>query len=517
MTAYLRHLWPASLLALVLFLGWAPAAMAHGFGVRYDLPVPLGLYLAGAGAAVALSFVAIGVFVKAEAGQGDYPRFNLLRWGAARFFLGPWAVIPVKLVSVALFLLVLATGLYGDRSPTLNFAPTFVWVIWWVGLAYFSALVGNLWGLLNPWKAIFEGAEAVSKRLTGSKSLSLNLHYPTAWGVWPAVILFVLFAWIELVFPNSDKPPDIAKLALAYSATTWIGMLLFGKERWLRSGEAFSLVFGLLSRFSPTEVRMGDPKVCTRCPVDCLDAEGRCVNCYRCFHEAPPHQRQFNLRPYAVGLRSSRPVTPSMMVFVVTLLATVSFDGVLATSTWASIQNSLFNAFPSLGGHRLTAVDTVGLLGFGAIILGVYGVFSWLMRLAGGKEHTTGLIARYFVLSLLPIALGYHLAHFLTFLITWGQLIIPLASDPFGRGWDIFGTTDFQTNLTLVGARFAWFLAVVAIVIGHVVAVYLAHVVALRAFNERKHALRSQYPMLVLMVGYTVLSLWILAQPIVAE
>ncbi|PZC48890.1 MAG: hypothetical protein C1O27_000259 [Chloroflexi bacterium] len=491
--------------------------MAHGFGERYDLPVPLGLYLAGAGAAVALSFVAIGVFVKAEASHGDYPRFNLLRWRLVGLIAGPWFSVSLRVASVALLVLVIATGLYGDRSPTLNLAPTFVWVIWWVGLAYVSALVGNLWAILNPWKAIFEGVEVVAGWLTGSRRLSLDVSYPASWGVWPGVALFIVFAWIELVFPDSARPSNIAKLALAYSAITWTGMLVFGKDRWLRSGEAFSLVFGLLSRFSPTEVRMTDPKVCKKCPADCLDAEGRCVNCYHCFHEASSPQRELNLRPYGVGLLSSRPVTPSMMVLVVALLATVSFDGVLATSTWASIQNSLFNAFPSFDGHRLTVVDTAGLVGFGAIILAVFGAFSWLMSLAGGKEHTTGVIARYFVLSLLPIALGYHLAHFLTFLLIQGQPIIPLASDPFGRGWDIFGTTDFKTNISIVGARFAWFLAVIAIVIGHVIAVYLAHVVALRAFSERKHALRSQYPMLALMVGYTVLSLWILAQPIVAE
>ena len=118
-----------------------------------------------------------------------------------------------------------------------------------------------------------------------------------------------------------------------------------------------------------------------------------------------------------------------------------------------------------------------------------------------------------FAYSLLPIAIAYHVAHFFTLLVIQGQLIVPLASDPFGYGWDLFGTVDYRVNIGLIDARFAWFLGVSAIVVGHIVAVYIAHVIALRVFHNRKEAIRSQYPMLGLMVIYTVVSLWILAQP----
>ncbi len=536
--------WPAAFLALAAFLGLARLASAHGFGERYDLPVPLGLYLAGAGAAVALSFAAIGVFVKAEASQGGYPRYNLLRplRRFERLAAAPWlrltqplpdaVVTPIeravgvlwklawlfhRLGLAFLLAFIVAAGLGGSPSPALNIAPTFVWIIWWVGMAYASAFVGNVWTLINPWKAAFEVAEAIIRRLTGARSASLDLPYPAWLGVWPGVALFVIFAWIELVFPESARPSTIARLAITYSAITWTGMVLFGKDRWLHSGETFSLIFGLIARFSPTEVRTTTPQICRACPLDCLDADGRCVDCYRCFREAPASQRELNLRPPAVGLLTHRPASPSLHVLVVVLLATVSFDGIQATPAWATIQSSLFEVFPSFAGHRLTAVDTAGLVGFALIILAVYRLFARLARLAGGRERSADELARYFALSLMPIALGYHLAHFLTFLIDQGQFIIPMLSDPYGRGWDLFGTAGFERAVGIVGARFAWFTAVIAIVIGHVLAVYLAHVTALRVFKVRTHAQRSQYPMLVLMVGYTVLSLWILAQPIVAE
>lgn len=117
-----------------------------------------------------------------------------------------------------------------------------------------------------------------------------------------------------------------------------------------------------------------------------------------------------------------------------------------------------------------------------------------------------GILARIFIFSLVPIAIAYHLSHLLSFFLIFGQLIIPLASDPFGFGWDLFGTADFATDIGIVGPRFIWTISVIAIVVGHVAAVYLAHVTAIRSFADRRLARISRYPMLVLMVGYTMIS-----------
>jgi hypothetical protein len=135
--------------------------------------------------------------------------------------------------------------------------------------------------------------------------------------------------------------------------------------------------------------------------------------------------------------------------------------------------------------------------------------------ITSGQELSAERVARKFVLSLVPIALAYHLAHFFSFLLIQGQLVIPLLSDPLGHGWDLFGTTDYVIELTIVNARATWIISVAAIVVGHIFAVYLAHMTALKTFTGTKAALRSQYPMLILMVGYTMVGLWILAQPIV--
>ncbi|MGH7829314.1 MAG: hypothetical protein ACREP8_03975 [Candidatus Binatia bacterium] len=503
------------------------AAFGHGFGERYDLPVPLGLYLTGAGAAVGLSFVVMALFLRRAGGGHAYPRLDLLKFRIGRFLMSYAVVQVLQALSVGLLLLVIYTGAAGTLNQNRNFAVIFVWVIWWVGLAYFSALVGNLWVVVNPWQATFRWAEALYRTLTRGGSLALNLSYPRRLGVWPGLVLLWAFAWIELGYYAPSHPPYVALMAINYSYITWIGMLLFGREQWLRHGEAFSLVFSLLARFAPTELRVSSPKPCRRCPEECRGYDGECVNCYECFAKAEPPDRQWNLRPFAAGLVRKEEVSLSSMCFVLLLLSTVTFDGFMATPLWHSIKALLrdtfpigqdaviFLLFPWARSTPLVIVDTVGLMIVPLLFLGIYLVFCGLVSAAAGFRLSAGDSARGFIYSLIPIALAYHLAHYFTFLLIQGQWMIPLLSDPLARGWNLLGTADYRPDIGIVGAKFAWYTAVTAIVIGHIAAVYVGHVIALRIFGEARLALRSQYPMLALMVFYTVASLWILAQPIV--
>ena len=518
--------------ALILGLSLQPA-YAHGFGERYDLPVPLYLYVSGAGIAVALSFAAIGYFLRGQRVRGGYPTFDLLRLWAGRLLAHPILLLAVRAVSVGLFLLTVAAGALGSQAPVENLAPTMVWILWWVGIAYVSALLVNVWALINPLKIIFDWADALYRRFNPGDQLSLGRSYPEKLGVWPSFVLFFIFAWVELVYPNSATPRNIAFCIVAYSMVTWTGMVIYGKDVWLSKGEAFSVVFGLLARFAPSEVRVQDPARCKVCPAQCEASSDGCVDCYRCFAVAGETSRRLNIRPFGAGLLRDQAASPSLLALVVLVLATVTFDGftatpvwverlVLATVTfdgftatpvWVDIVSALLPIFDFLGGNRVTGVETMGLLAFPALFLLVYWAFSLAMTSASGSVISAQMLARLFVFSLVPIALAYHLAHFLSFLLIQGQLIIPLASDPFGYGWNLLGTAEFSPNIAIVGARFAWITSVISIVAGHVIAVYVAHVVALKRLPHRA-ALRSQYPMLVLMVGYTMVSLWILAQPI---
>jgi len=491
-------------LAFSLMLADARPALAHGFGPTYDIPIPLWLYLYGAAAAVVLAFIPLALFSRKERDAAyRYPRFDLFSVQLLRTILtSRLLTVGLRLLSVTLFFVVVIAGLVGLQSG-FNIAPTFVWVTWWVGLSFFTAFIGNLWPLVNPWRVLFDWAEGLVRRLGFRNGLELDERYPEALGVWPAVVLYLVFVWIENVFSGSYVPRNIALFALAYSLVTLYGMAFFGKETWLRRGETFSVFFGLLGRFAPTEVRVQDPDVCLDCDYCDDEAKGRCVNCYECFDRAAPDERELNLRPPAVGLGLPEKVPPGGAAFVVVVLAGVTFDGLLQTPLWLEIV-------------RLTPVtQTLGTILLPLLFFGVYLGFVELSRILGGGEGSFRRFAAAYAFSLVPIAIAYQMAHYYTYLLIQGQMIISLVSDPLGWGWNLFGTADFEPRYGIVGAGFVWYSQVALIVAGHVIAVYLAHSISLRLLRDPVRALRSQLPMLVLMVLYTISSLWILAQPIV--
>jgi hypothetical protein len=465
-------------------VAFATPAGAHGFGQRYDLPIPLSFYLVGTAAVVVVSFTIVGLFVREVSRVARYPRLDLIATPLGRWLASPALVLALKFVALAAFIITVIAGFRGDQNPYKNIAPTMVWIIAWVGLAYVSAFVGDLWAVINPWRTIHDELETIYRGITHGSELSIRLPYPAALGVWPAFVLLLVFSWIELVYPNPAVPLIIAWLALAYSALTFAGMLLFGRERWLARGEVFTLLFGTFARFAPIEVRTGA-------------------------------QPGLWLRPYGAGLLDSDAVSTSMMAFVLLLLASVLYDGALGTPEWGSLEGAIAAHLPGLGDFKLMAIRTFGLVAFWLVFFGAYvGVCALMSAVVAGRLSPLAM-ARSFAFTLVPIAIGYHLAHYLTFLLIQGQYIIPLVSDPFGFGWNLFGTAGYRVDIAIVGARFAWVTAVAAILTGHVAAVYLAHVKAMQVLDARSTALRSQVPLTALMVVYTFVSLSILAEPIV--
>jgi len=500
--------------AAVATCGAATPAGAHGFGQRYDLPLPLSLYLLGTAAAVLFSFVVVGLFVRHAPQPRGYPHVDLLAHRLGRLIASPGLTVSIKLVSFVLFVVAVLAGFFGNQNPYQNIAPTLVWIIGWVGLAYVSAFMGNLWSLINPWRTLFDGGEALYRHAVRGRDLSLHLAYPEALGVWPAFVLLLAFSWIELVYPGAAIPAHIAWLAVGYSILVWAGMVVFGGETWLRHGEVFTVVFGVLARFAPTEVRVRDPAVCAHCPVHCRTPDGACVDCYDCFRRAGPHQREWALRPFGAGLLDSRPASISMTAFVLLILSTVLYDGVLGTPEWNDLETRLAAFIPDSGDVGSIAIRTLGLPAFWMLFFGAYLAVSAIMSAAVAGRRSAREIAQSFAFTLVPIAIAYHLAHYLVYLLVQGQYVVPLLSDPFGYGWNLFGTAGYRVDITMVGARFAWYTAVTAVVLGHIVAVFLAHARAMRAFETRSAALRSQVPLTALMVAYTFVSLSILAEPI---
>ncbi len=437
--------------------------------------MPLSLYLTAAAAAVVASFVIVGLLRRNSGGAGGYPCIALPP-RAASWLMHPLLPGLLRAATVTLFVLAVAAGIWGSQDPYRNIAPTLVWIVWWAGFPLLSAFVGDLWAVINPWRTVFDAADWGCRKVRG-RGLGLHLRYPAALGLWPAVILLFAVSWTELVFPSPALPANIARLALAYSALTWAGMGLFGSATWTAHGEVFQVLFSLLARVAPIEVRRGT----------------------------------LALRPWGAGLLDEMPATPSTVAFILLVLSSVLYDGLLATPEWGALEQAIATLWP---GVRPVAIRTIGLAAFWGIFLAAFvGVARLMRRLAGAGS--TRAMAGGFAFTLVPIAIAYHLAHTLVYLLTQGQYLIPLASDPFGWGWDLFGTAGYRVDIAIVGARFAWYAAVTAIVTGHIAAVYLADVRAHRMLGERGAAWRSQVPLTALMVAYTIVSLSILSEPIV--
>ena len=290
---------------------------------------------------------------------------------------------------------------------------------------------------------------------------------------------------------------------LAYTGLTFAGMFVYGRDTWLKRGEALSLAMAFFARFAPTEVR-----------APALDGDGRVVDDYEAFAAASPDQREWRLRPWGAGLLAGRPLSLSESAFLVLMLSTVTFDGFAETPPWAAFLADSYAAFTWLGAHAFTGVKTFGLSVTPLLLFGAFACAALLIRNLGRSDEPVGLIIGRFAVSLAPIALAYHVAHFLSFLLIQGQRVIPLASDPLGAAGTSSAQRGTRSTSAWVNARFAWLVGVGAIVVGHVTAVYAAHVIARRTFATRALALRSQLPMTALMTGYTMISLWIVAQPI---
>lgn len=464
-------------------------ANPHYMVEPFTPPLPLLLCLVAAAGAVIASFIVLIFFYKNTQAYSSYPKFDLMKLSFFGYIDRANIKFIIQLFSVFLFIIVVLSGFIGSSDPVYNIAPTFVWVIWWVGLAYVSAFVGNLWSLINPWKIIFEWCEKVFSLFVRNNSVSMRLSYPSKLKVWPAVLLFVIFAWIENVYPGAIVPSKISLIILVYSIITWAGMLLFGKETWLRNGEVFTLVFGYLSRFAPIQGKA------IKTTAGKTGASSKMKN-------------HLFLRPPSSGLLDIKSVSISETLLILLLLATVTFDGFAGTKRWLDVQ-----IYIEQYSNNITLINTGGLISTIVIFFVVYFAFAKLMKLTSGNLFSARHLATTFVCTLIPIALAYHVAHFLMFLLIQGQTIIPLASDPFGFDWNIFNTTLYRVNFMLASPNFYWGTSIISILIGHIIAVFLSHSIAMRLFKSHSSAIRSQYPMLILMVGYTVASLWIITQP----
>ena len=460
-------------LALVL-LGLPLEAFAHAFGERYELPVPVWLFIVGGALTVTLTFVIVSLFARAGAERYAGMRWNLAPTAIGRLLLQPWVIALLKASGVAALVLVVVAGFAGSKDPNRNIAPTLVWILWWMGFTYLTVLFGNLWPAVNPWRTLFDFASGTGNRKP----------FPAWLAGWLALAGLLVFGWVELIFPFRATPAVLASLVVAYSVITWAGMARYGPDAWLANADPFHRLFELFSRFAPFAV---------------LPREG------------------LVLRPFGAGLlwRDGRGLSMPETGFVIAMLAIVLFDGFQSSKHWVALEDFVHAIDPKLGDAGWIALHTAGLVAMWLAFAALYLLACAIAGRLGGGAPSTLECARAFAPTLIPIAVGYQFAHTFTYLLVQGQNVVFLASDPLGLGWNLFGTGGFVADIAIIKTKTAWYLALGAIVTGHAISVFLAHVAAERLHGSRASALRALVPMTILMVIYTIISLQILAEPLV--
>ena len=467
----------ALLIGVTGALALPAAAAAHGIGGRADLPIPPWLFVWTAAIVLVISFVVLGALWRTPLLENS-PTAALPDW-FNRIVTSRALEIALGTASVAGLGILLWAGFDGRQSATNNITPTFVYITFWLGLVPVSVIFGNLYSAINPWRAIGRGVGWATGRALGKHADVVP--YPDWLGVIPAAAGLFAFGWLENVATNGQLPRNVAAAALVYTCFTLIGMAVFGVERWVERAEAFGVYFSLLSRIS------------------LFGRDGDTI---------------YFRRPLS-GLTKLGPIR-GLVLLISVMIGTVSFDGFGEGPVWAEIAPPMEDFFDgSLGatGARLIT-DSIGMAAMVAVIFGFFILGGWTVRLMADGWHSTEArrrtYAQMFVHSLVPIAVAYMGAHFITLFLLEGQGIASLVSDPVGRGWDLFGTRGTGINFGLIGAINTWYIQVSMVVAGHVAALALAHDRALIAFTDPRRAARSQLGMLLVMIGLTCFALWLL-------
>ena len=485
-----------AVLSLVGLAWGAPdRVLAHAIGGTFQLPVPLWLYLIGAAAAVAASFV-VASRVSRDGSGDDYSTSPVAPALAAA------ARISLRVIGLAWWYgAIVVAFMVGDISPL---PAVLLWVGIWVGLPIVAAVAGNPWPSLSPFRTTHAALEWAARRF-GAGRLDLGLRYPPGLARWPAVGLLLVGIWAELVLPGSATATTVGWLMVGYTALTLAGMLAFGQIAWLRHAELFEVELAWFGRIGFIGRQATSAELCAGCDEAC-PAE-RCIDCPECSTAADDNERRPVIRPPFAGLTDVGRPGWSDAAFIVIALAGVTYDGLRETAFGAGLVGWLLPPAIELFGTTLTAfllVDSVALLLIVAAFLVAFGAMLVATRLVA-RGTITPSPGRY-ASTLLPIAAGYLVAHYLTLVIQGAIWLPALLVDPL---------MSLAPQLDWIPVSFIWYLSVVAIVGGHVAGIVLAHRIALREAPAR--ATLAGVPMVALMIGYTILSLWIIAQPIVVD
>jgi hypothetical protein len=379
-------------------------------------------------------------------------RFEEPAPGRIRELARPLGLV-LRAVGLIGWLWILAQGIAGGSSIA-DVAVLFIWIYTWVGVALVSALVGPIWFWLDPFSTLHDIGAWVLERL-GIRGWEAA-EYPAWLGKWPAIVAFVFVVWLELVLKGAQGRTLFIAF-LGYSALTLAMMAQFGRDTWRTNGELFGVWFRLLGRLAPFALE---------------DEQGR-----------------LRRRPFATGLLEPGWVATDV-VLVSLATGSILFDGLSQTTPW-------FELFGAPG----TVIATLQMFVFLGLIVAAALIVTRFVGLAGAGA------------GLLPIAIGYLFAHYLTYLFISGQNIVVAISDPLQQGSDLFGTAFYQPDPYFLQPGLVWTLQLMSVVGGHMIGAWAGHLASRR---DAGYDVRTrQIPLAAVMVFLTTLTLWSLGQSIV--
>ncbi len=427
-------------------------ALAHGLGGRSDLPIPTWLLAWASVTVVAFTFVT-SVLLWTEP--------SMARAAVGRAIAPARPIVPAlatvsRLIVTGLFVLAIAAGITGSVDPSRNIAAVVLYAVVWVGMQLLAPLVGDVWNTSSPFATL-------GRLLPDRWRVE-----PSGWWAtthWPAAIGIGAFAWLELSYHSSASPRVVGWAMFGYTAVMLASVARFGLG-WLRIGEGFSVFFGHIAAMSPWYV--ADGRVHWRRPLSGL-----------------------------ATITDRRGLDAVLLV----VLGSTTFDGVSRTDLWSDWTDN-----PT--GWELTRVSTLVMVATIAVVWVIYAL--GCLASARMMGHDVGRSYRAYLPSLVPIALGYSIAHYFSLLFFEGQVLLSQISDPFGRGWDLFATVERDIDYTILSPTTTGWVQAGAIVLGHVGGVFVAHDRALELYGKANAALRSQYALLIVMLAYTATGLFLL-------
>lgn len=362
----------------------------------------------------------------------------------------------LRVIGLVGWLWIVAQAIVGGSSDA-SVATLFLWVYGWVGVAILSAFAGPIWIWLDPFTTLFDiGAWALRRLGVPSPALA---PYPAALAVWPAAVGLLVVVWLELAYRGGG----LAIVLIAYTGWTLLAMANFGRDTWRAKGEIFSVWFGLLNRLAPFGL---------------AERDGRQV---------------VVRRPFGAGLLETK-WTASHVALVAIGTGSILYDGLSQTQIW-------FDTF-GLPGLPLATLELA------AFLLAVIAIALAVARFVGIAAVGAGLV---------PIAVGYLVAHYLTYLLGDGQRIVVALSDPLQLGWDLFGMAFYETGTGWIPPVALWTVMLVSVVGGHIVGAWSGHVAAVHEGSTSRHVRLRQVPLAALMVVLTATTLWSLGQAVVKD